>query len=348
MSSVDIVVPCYNYAHYLPVAVESALKQRDVDVRVLIVDDKSPDETPEVAARLAAQDSRVSYVRNAENLGLVGTINVGVSTWASADYTLVLSADDAIAPGALARSASVLDAHPDTALVYGMAQIVGADAFQIAANDPQHATFQIISGERFLRCSCLSGNPLATPTALVRTCAQNAIGPYQRPAHTCDMSNWMRLATIGSVGVIKEVQGYYRWHGANMAARESGGLFNELKTRLATCAHVREEHGAGIAGFSELVSANGAALAAIRTGYAALRRHDLESYAQCVAFVEETAPEMRSSPQLLRLKMMRTIGWKLRNSPVGHWLSRVNERDLIEDWRDGHGELFGWWPAEQH
>ena len=49
MSSVDIVVPCYNYAHYLEFCVHSVLEQRDVDVRVLIVDDASPDNTAQVA-----------------------------------------------------------------------------------------------------------------------------------------------------------------------------------------------------------------------------------------------------------------------------------------------------------
>jgi glycosyltransferase involved in cell wall biosynthesis len=61
---IDIVIPCYKYAHYLEQCVTSVLTQRDVEVRVLIIDDCSPDNTPEVAARLAATDRRVTYVRN--------------------------------------------------------------------------------------------------------------------------------------------------------------------------------------------------------------------------------------------------------------------------------------------
>ena len=78
MSSVDVVVPCYNYAKYLEFCVRSVLSQRDVNVRVLILDDVSPDNTPEVAGRLAASDGRVTYVRNEANLGLVETANKGV------------------------------------------------------------------------------------------------------------------------------------------------------------------------------------------------------------------------------------------------------------------------------
>ena len=48
MSSVDVVVPCYNYGRYLRACVGSILSQRDVDVRVLIIDDKSSDDSAEM------------------------------------------------------------------------------------------------------------------------------------------------------------------------------------------------------------------------------------------------------------------------------------------------------------
>ena len=46
MSSVSVVIPCYNYGHFLEEAVGSALTGQDgVDVRVLIIDDASGDGT---------------------------------------------------------------------------------------------------------------------------------------------------------------------------------------------------------------------------------------------------------------------------------------------------------------
>ena len=47
---VTVVVPAYNYARYLPDTARSVLTQRDVDVRLIIADDASVDETPEVTA----------------------------------------------------------------------------------------------------------------------------------------------------------------------------------------------------------------------------------------------------------------------------------------------------------
>ncbi len=62
MSSVSVIIPCYRYAQFLPECVASVLAQRDVDLRVLILDDASPDETPAAAAALAAADSRTEEV----------------------------------------------------------------------------------------------------------------------------------------------------------------------------------------------------------------------------------------------------------------------------------------------
>ncbi|MGO7624616.1 glycosyltransferase family 2 protein, partial [Rhizobium ruizarguesonis] len=54
MHSVDVVIPCYKYAHFLEECVGSVLSQAGVDVRVLILDDCSPDNTPEVGMALAS------------------------------------------------------------------------------------------------------------------------------------------------------------------------------------------------------------------------------------------------------------------------------------------------------
>ena len=57
MSSVSVVIPCYKYGHYLEEAVSSVLDDQDgVDVRVLIIDDASPDDSAEVASKIAARD----------------------------------------------------------------------------------------------------------------------------------------------------------------------------------------------------------------------------------------------------------------------------------------------------
>ena len=88
MARVDVIVPCYNYGHFLEGCVESALRQEGVDVRVLIIDDASPDDTEVVGRRLAERDPRVTYRRHAVNQGHIATYNEGLLEWADGDYAL--------------------------------------------------------------------------------------------------------------------------------------------------------------------------------------------------------------------------------------------------------------------
>jgi len=218
MSSVDVVVPCYKYAHYLPFCVNSILTQRGVDVRVLIVDDVSPDNTPEVARAIAAADPRVHYVRNEKNLGLIGTANVGVIGWAKADYVVLLSADDALTPGSLARAVEVFDKHPDVGLIFGRCSLMGETSPTDAPEDAASPTYQIWEGKRVLEHVFRYGNPTPSPSVIARTKLHHEIGGYNpKLKHTSDMEMWMRFATRCSIGVIRDEQAFYRLHNSNMS-----------------------------------------------------------------------------------------------------------------------------------
>ena len=158
--------------------------------------------------------------------------------WARAPYTLLISADDALTPGSLARSAYVLDAHPEAGMAYGMAKIITAGELVTEASDVLTPTYQILSGPRFLKFSCEFGNPVASPTAVVRTQLQQSTGGYCfKMSRTSDMVTWMRVATRSSIAVIKDTQAYYRWHGSNMTLQYSGHL-RDLRERAQTCEHI--------------------------------------------------------------------------------------------------------------
>ncbi len=100
MSSVSVVIPCYHYGHFLREATGSALPcQDDVDVRVLIIDDASTDNSVEIAKAIAEEDSRVQVAVHSVNRGNIATYNEGLLDWADGDYTVLLSADDQLTPG---------------------------------------------------------------------------------------------------------------------------------------------------------------------------------------------------------------------------------------------------------
>jgi glycosyltransferase involved in cell wall biosynthesis len=71
---VTVVIPTFNRARFLPVAVDSVLAQTYGDFRLLIADNASTDETADIVARY--DDARIDYVRRPENLGITANHNL--------------------------------------------------------------------------------------------------------------------------------------------------------------------------------------------------------------------------------------------------------------------------------
>src|SRR6185295_4629726 len=89
MSSVSVIIPCYNYGRFLRQCLESVLTQEGPEVAVLIIDDASSDESAEVGGALARADGRVEFRRHDKNRGHIATYNEGLA-WARGDYTVLL------------------------------------------------------------------------------------------------------------------------------------------------------------------------------------------------------------------------------------------------------------------
>ncbi len=97
---VSVLIPTFDYGCFLDEAVASALAQTVTDIEVVIVDNASGDNTPEVAWTHALADRRVRYVRNPTNIG-------GLANWdralalARGEYVKYLFADDVLVPHAI-------------------------------------------------------------------------------------------------------------------------------------------------------------------------------------------------------------------------------------------------------
>lgn len=218
MATVDVIIPCYKYGKYLRKCVESAVNQTDVEVRVLIIDDNSPDNTGEISTDLAGIYSQVSVIKHRYNLGHIRTYNEGLE-WAAAEYTLLLSADDLLLPNALASSAYLLDRHPHVGFTFGKAYRWDDERIDRVGDDLPLTTgdARILDGHAFIKLAAVR-NIVPTPTALVRTKLQKLIGGYKNELpHSGDMEMWLRFAAHGSVGMLNQYLAIYRQHEANMS-----------------------------------------------------------------------------------------------------------------------------------
>jgi hypothetical protein len=316
MASVDVVVPCYNYARFLDRCVGSVLSQSGVDVRVLVIDDASSDDSSARATALAQRDPRVSTYRHVRNKGHIATYNEGLLEWAAADYSLLLSADDLLTPGALLRAATIMNKHAEVGLVYGPAIIVRDDADPPSLPEPTRLEYRVIDGFSFLQRSFSAGNPVPTPTAVVRTALQKRVGGYDASLpHSGDMEMWMRFAAEGRVGIVTAPQAYYREHGASMSLSYYSTAIGDRRERLAACRRIRDVWLWKYPQLTGLFADTARVLAsqALWTASAAFDDGNEQTCATCIALSQEMYPREYVSRRWWKLRAKRALGvaaWK--------------------------------------
>ncbi|HEY1380946.1 MAG TPA: glycosyltransferase [Gemmataceae bacterium] len=335
MSRVDVFIPCYKYGHFLRGCVRSVLCQEGVDVHVLILDDASPDHTPEVAAQLLREDSRVSYRRHESNRGHIATYHEGLD-WATGDYTLLLSADDLLTPGALARAGRLMDAHPEVGMTYGRAVAFQGDGPPPAIPPvPDDYPWRVQTGPEFLGAVCASGaNPVATPTVVVRTRLQRQLGGYRAELHhSGDFEMWMRFAAHGSIGFVDAPQAFYRWHTSNMTHTYNVGTgFRNLEQMKAAFDVFFRDWGHLVPESERLRATIGRSTGelAFWTASRAFDRGDLATCRQYLDFALTAWPRLRSGGAWRRLRWKMLLGhrcWSL-SQPILDRLRGVRPANL--------------------
>src|SRR3954454_5670279 len=108
MPTFTVCIPTYNAAAYLREAIESVLSQTFGDFELLICDDASTDNTPDLVAGFP--DERIRYVPFERNLGQSGNFNRCIDN-ARGDLWSLLSADDRFLPNFLERANDALAEH---------------------------------------------------------------------------------------------------------------------------------------------------------------------------------------------------------------------------------------------
>ncbi len=110
-----VVIPAFNAARTIGDTIRSVFAQTDQDFELIVVDDGSADETPDLVEGFA-EDARVSLIRQ-PNQGTAGARNTGVAN-TSAPYVSVLDNDDLWMPNYLEKMGAALDATPDAGFAF--------------------------------------------------------------------------------------------------------------------------------------------------------------------------------------------------------------------------------------
>jgi glycosyltransferase involved in cell wall biosynthesis len=251
MAGIDVVVPTYQYGHFLPESVGSVLSQSVENLRVLIIDNGSTDNTREVAQQIAADDPRVELAVHKKNLRPQISYNEGID-WASSELCMILDADDVLMPGCLSRAAAIMFADPTIAIAHGKGVQTDCPAAILAEHNgkPQPEDWGICGGLEFIDRVCRTGNCIISPPTVVRrTTMQKAAGYYPLELQRAiDLNMWLRLATLGGVAETRAIQGIHRRHPNQLSAFYRDNLICDFVELLNNFEHFFLNEGSGIEG----------------------------------------------------------------------------------------------------
>jgi glycosyltransferase involved in cell wall biosynthesis len=208
---VSVIIPAFNLARYLPAAIDSALAQEPPGgaVELIVVDDGSTDETPEV---LAGYSDRVKVIRQ-PNGGLVSAVDRGLRE-VSGEFVALLDADDEWPRDRLVRHVGILERNPMAGLVHGDMEMIDADGQTTHRSFFELTKLRPTDGRVLGRL--LTGNFVSGGACTFRSSLLPAIHPIAPDAAYPD---WWFAACIAAVGEIVHdtaISNRYRYHGANM------------------------------------------------------------------------------------------------------------------------------------
>lgn len=110
MVTVSVITPVFNEQRYLPAMLDSMRMQSHQEWELLLVDDGSTDETPQLIARAADADPRIRVVSSGVKLGKVAAFNAAYAA-SSGDIVCHVGGDDELVPSALRTRADTLGAY---------------------------------------------------------------------------------------------------------------------------------------------------------------------------------------------------------------------------------------------
>ena len=144
---VSIGLPVYNGALFVEEAVASLLAQTFTDFELIIVDNASTDGTDMKCLRLAKQDDRIRFVRNASNIGAAANFNKAFYL-STGTYFKWAAADDVCLPAFLERCVDILETDPKAVLAFPDPRFINDDGSDLPYSG-EHEAFIDRNGKKW-------------------------------------------------------------------------------------------------------------------------------------------------------------------------------------------------------
>jgi glycosyltransferase involved in cell wall biosynthesis len=206
--NLSILIPTYNCAKFLRETLASLRSQESdiAEAQIVVVDDCSTKDDPEIAAR-DAWGSRVHFFRQERNGGAINNFNTCVRL-AERTWVHILHGDDLMLPSGYAAFREMIELFPNSAAVFARTVICDVESRWVGAS-------RIIGPGSHGRLSYSAldwrRNLIEFAGALVRRDAYERVGTFDPGlTHVADWNMWWRLAKSEAVAYTNKCVGAYR------------------------------------------------------------------------------------------------------------------------------------------
>jgi glycosyltransferase involved in cell wall biosynthesis len=235
--SISIALPVFNGANYLRDALDSICAQTYSDFEVVISDNASTDETPDICREFARRDSRIKVNRSEEFLQQADNVNRAVAL-CSAEWVKLFCHDDLMAPQCIASVTwTISNCDSRVGLIGNGEEWLFANGY-CYRNRTDHNRLDHWNGRDLLRAQ-LTGRRGSQPpplpsltTATVRKRAWLMAGRFQSTFSHFDTFTWIELLMDWDYTYTPEVLTTNRIHGAQVAVSARRSLRSVADNRL--------------------------------------------------------------------------------------------------------------------
>lgn len=243
MALVDVLIPAFNAAATLRDAVDSVRAQTIADIRIVVVNDGSTDETAAIAGELAEADPRVVLV-NTPNRGIVEARNEALFH-ARSEFIACLDADDIAFPHRLQQELAYMRAHAECVAVGSHVEHVDENGVALESlTQPADPGLADPAKAPALEPYIIQS------TLLARRADVMALGGYRHVPNSEDSDLFWRLMERGALVNLIERLGKYRVHTASVSSSIVNGRIMAIGSQLGALSALRRRAGKADLSFS--------------------------------------------------------------------------------------------------
>jgi glycosyltransferase involved in cell wall biosynthesis len=190
---VTVLTAAWTRAQYIGQGIQSLIDQTFQDWELIIVDDGSPDNTPEVVKEWQKKDARIKYIRH-EHVGRIAVVSNAGLKEAKGEYVAILDDDDYwIDPKKLEKQVAFLDANEEYVGSGSFFAVVDKDNIEKARRSKPQS-------DAAIRRVALYANPIANSTSIFRRDVALAVGDYDESLRQfADWDFWLKMGKKGKL-----------------------------------------------------------------------------------------------------------------------------------------------------